>query len=85
MITTCLLMCYILICYLQQKTNYMYSLKKLNIKIHQSPAGHNISGAGQDAIGLLVHLGTMLAHVQKMVKKNEIVKVFCTSKIYIRG
>ena len=28
------------------------------------PAGHAISDASQDAIGLLGHLGTLLAHVQ---------------------
>ncbi|KAK4825114.1 LOW QUALITY PROTEIN: hypothetical protein QYF61_024005, partial [Mycteria americana] len=29
-----------------------------------TPAGHTISDTGQDAIGLLGHLGTLLAHIQ---------------------
>lgn len=32
-----------------------------------SPAGHAIFNRGQDAIGLLVHLGTPLAHIQSAV------------------
>ncbi|KAK4810193.1 hypothetical protein QYF61_010966 [Mycteria americana] len=39
-----------------------------------SPAGHTISDTSQDAIGLLGHLGTLLAHIQ--------VLTIVSSKIY---
>ncbi|KAK4832875.1 hypothetical protein QYF61_025971 [Mycteria americana] len=34
-----------------------------------SPAGHTISDTSQDGVGLLGHLGTLLAHVQLAVKQ----------------
>ena len=34
------------------------------------PAGCTISDASQDATGLLVHLGTLLAHVQSSVNQH---------------
>ena len=40
------------------------------------PAGHPSSHAGQDAIGLLGHLGTPLAHVQPVVDQHPQV-LFC--------
>ncbi|KAK4816937.1 hypothetical protein QYF61_025433 [Mycteria americana] len=35
-----------------------------------SPAGHTISDTSQDAIGLLGHLGTLLAHIQAAVNHH---------------
>ncbi|KAK4832002.1 hypothetical protein QYF61_020440 [Mycteria americana] len=35
-----------------------------------SPAGHAISDTSQDAIGLLGHLGTLLAHIQEAVNQH---------------
>ncbi|KAK4811089.1 hypothetical protein QYF61_016375 [Mycteria americana] len=35
-----------------------------------SPAGHTISDTSQDAIGLLGHLGTLLAHIQPAVNQH---------------
>ncbi|KAK4817018.1 hypothetical protein QYF61_025938 [Mycteria americana] len=35
-----------------------------------SPAGHTISDTSQDAIGLLSHLGTLLAHMQPAVDQH---------------
>ncbi|KAK4807183.1 hypothetical protein QYF61_024303 [Mycteria americana] len=35
-----------------------------------SPAGHTISDTSQDAIGLLGHLGTLLAHMQPAVNQH---------------
>lgn len=35
--------------------------------VFPSPVGHIISGAVQDAVGLLGHLGTLLAHIQLAV------------------
>ncbi|CAN0300535.1 unnamed protein product [Bubo scandiacus] len=35
-----------------------------------SPAGHTISDTSQDAIGLLGHLGTLLAHIQLAVDQH---------------
>ncbi|KAK4825624.1 LOW QUALITY PROTEIN: hypothetical protein QYF61_001304 [Mycteria americana] len=35
-----------------------------------SPAGHTISDTSQDAIGLLGHLGTLLAHIQLAVNQH---------------
>ncbi|KAK4830944.1 hypothetical protein QYF61_014403 [Mycteria americana] len=35
-----------------------------------SPAGHTISDTSQDAIGLLGHLGTLLAHIQPAVDQH---------------
>ena len=35
-----------------------------------SPAGHTVSDTSQDAGGLLVHLGTLLAHVQLAVDQH---------------
>jgi len=35
-----------------------------------TPAGHTIPGTSQDAIGLLGHLGTLLAHVQLAVDQH---------------
>ncbi|KAK4830016.1 hypothetical protein QYF61_008279 [Mycteria americana] len=35
-----------------------------------SPAGHAFSDASQDAIGLLGHLGTLLAHIQAAVNQH---------------
>ncbi|KAK4822061.1 hypothetical protein QYF61_008870 [Mycteria americana] len=35
-----------------------------------SPAGHAISDTSQDAIGLLGHLGTLLAHIQLAVDQH---------------
>ncbi|KAK4826991.1 hypothetical protein QYF61_013091 [Mycteria americana] len=35
-----------------------------------SPAGHAIFDTGQDAIGLLGHLGTLLAHIQAAVNQH---------------
>ncbi|KAK4830369.1 hypothetical protein QYF61_010464 [Mycteria americana] len=35
-----------------------------------SPAGHTISDTSQDAIGLLGHLGTLLAHIQAAVNQH---------------
>lgn len=37
-----------------------------------SPAGHTALDTGQDAIGLLSHLGTLLAHVQAAVKQHPL-------------
>ncbi|RMB91832.1 hypothetical protein DUI87_31760 [Hirundo rustica rustica] len=34
-----------------------------------APAGHTVPDTGQDAIGLLGHLGTLLAHVQLVVNQ----------------
>ncbi|KAK4818053.1 LOW QUALITY PROTEIN: hypothetical protein QYF61_004580 [Mycteria americana] len=41
-----------------------------------SPAGHTISERSQDAIGFLVHLGTLLAHIQLAVDQHPQV-LFC--------
>ncbi|KAK4826673.1 LOW QUALITY PROTEIN: hypothetical protein QYF61_010682 [Mycteria americana] len=41
-----------------------------------SPAGHTISDTSQDAIGLLGHLGTLLAHVHPAVNQHPQV-LFC--------
>ncbi|KAK4810966.1 hypothetical protein QYF61_014438 [Mycteria americana] len=41
-----------------------------------SPAGHAISDTSQDAIGLLGHLGTLLAHIQLAVNQHPQV-LFC--------
>ncbi|KAK4827716.1 hypothetical protein QYF61_021016 [Mycteria americana] len=41
-----------------------------------SPAGHAISDTSQDAIGLLGHLGTLLAHIQAAVNQYPQV-LFC--------
>ncbi|KAK4825916.1 hypothetical protein QYF61_003411 [Mycteria americana] len=41
-----------------------------------SPAGHKISDTSQDAIGLLGHLGTLLAHIQPAVDQYSQV-LFC--------
>ncbi|KAK4806839.1 hypothetical protein QYF61_005635 [Mycteria americana] len=41
-----------------------------------SPAGHAISDTSQDAIGLLGHLGTLLAHIQAAVNQHAQV-LFC--------
>ena len=35
-----------------------------------SPAHHTIPGPSQDAIGLLGHLGTLLAHIQPTVPQH---------------
>ena len=35
-----------------------------------TPAGHTIPDTSQDAIGLLGHLGTLLAHVQPAVDQH---------------
>jgi len=35
-----------------------------------TPAGHTIPETSQDAVGLLCHLGTLLAHVQLAVKQH---------------
>jgi len=35
-----------------------------------TPAGHTISDTSQDAVGLLGHLGTLLAHLQAAVDQN---------------
>jgi len=35
-----------------------------------TPAGHTIPGTSQDAIDLLGHLGTLLAHVQLSVNQH---------------
>ena len=39
-----------------------------------APAGYTISGTSQDAIGLLGHLGTLLAHVQPNVMPLKDIK-----------
>ncbi|KAK4825882.1 hypothetical protein QYF61_003156 [Mycteria americana] len=36
-----------------------------------SPAGHTISDTSQDAIGLLGHLGTLLAHIERAVDQHS--------------
>ncbi|KAK4812225.1 hypothetical protein QYF61_011247 [Mycteria americana] len=36
-----------------------------------SPAGHTISDTSQDAIGLLGHLGTLLAHIQPAINQRS--------------
>ncbi|KAK4821776.1 hypothetical protein QYF61_000837 [Mycteria americana] len=41
-----------------------------------SPAGHTIPDTSQDAIGFLVHLGTLLAHVQPAINQHPQV-LFC--------
>ncbi|KAF1466761.1 Conserved oligomeric Golgi complex subunit 5, partial [Megadyptes antipodes antipodes] len=41
-----------------------------------TPAGHTVSDTGQDAIGLLGHLGTLPAHVQPAVNQHPQV-LFC--------
>ena len=41
-----------------------------------SPAGHTISDTSQDAVGLLGHLGTLLAHLQLAVDQQPQV-LFC--------
>ncbi|KAM9656072.1 uncharacterized protein ACIBXB_008597 [Morphnus guianensis] len=41
-----------------------------------APAGHTISDTGQDAVGLLGHLGTLLAHIQPAVNQHPQV-LFC--------
>ncbi|KAK4810580.1 hypothetical protein QYF61_007317, partial [Mycteria americana] len=41
-----------------------------------SPAGHTISDTSQDVIGLLGHLGTLLAHIQAAVNQHSQV-LFC--------
>ncbi|KAK4814467.1 hypothetical protein QYF61_018985 [Mycteria americana] len=41
-----------------------------------SPAGHTISDTSQDAVGLLVHLGTLLAHIQLAIDQHAQV-LFC--------
>jgi len=41
-----------------------------------TPAGHTIPDKSQDAIGLLGHLGTLLAHVQPDVDQHPQV-LFC--------
>ncbi|KAK4822886.1 hypothetical protein QYF61_021105 [Mycteria americana] len=41
-----------------------------------SPAGHAVSDTSQDAIGLLGHLGTLLAHIQVAVNQHPQV-LFC--------
>ncbi|KAK4833077.1 hypothetical protein QYF61_027739 [Mycteria americana] len=43
-----------------------------------SPAGHTISDTSQDTIGLLGHLGTLLAHIQAAVNQHPQV-LFCLS------
>ncbi|KAK4829966.1 hypothetical protein QYF61_008097 [Mycteria americana] len=35
-----------------------------------SPAGHTVSDTSQDAVGLLGHLGTLLAHIQPAVNQH---------------
>lgn len=56
----------------------LYTLEHLNFLVvigskpntnlvFPSPVGHIISGAVQDAVGLLGHLGTLLAHIQLAV------------------
>ncbi|GAB0187966.1 hypothetical protein GRJ2_001261900 [Grus japonensis] len=40
------------------------------------PAGHTVSDTSQDALGLLGHLGTLLAHVQPAVNHHPQV-LFC--------
>ncbi|KAJ7414114.1 hypothetical protein WISP_86616 [Willisornis vidua] len=44
------------------------------------PAGHTILDTGQDAIGLLGHLGTLLAHVQPPANPNRQVP-FCLAAL----
>ncbi|KAK4826688.1 hypothetical protein QYF61_010697 [Mycteria americana] len=41
-----------------------------------SPAGHTISDTSQDAIGLLGHLGTLLAHIQVAIDQHPQVLLF---------
>ncbi|KAK4823445.1 hypothetical protein QYF61_002190 [Mycteria americana] len=41
-----------------------------------SPAGHTISDTSQDAIGLLGHLGTLLAHIQLPINQH-LQDLFC--------
>ncbi|KAK4823178.1 hypothetical protein QYF61_027082 [Mycteria americana] len=41
-----------------------------------SPAGHTISDTSQDAVGLLGHLGTLLAHIQLAIDQHPQV-LFC--------
>ncbi|KAK4813296.1 hypothetical protein QYF61_020875 [Mycteria americana] len=40
-----------------------------------SPAGHTISDTSQDAIGLLGHLGTLLAHIQPAVNQDRLTRL----------
>jgi len=42
-----------------------------------APAGCAISDASQDAIGLLGHLGTLLAHVQWLLRIVEDLGAYC--------
>ncbi|KAJ7416598.1 hypothetical protein WISP_70074 [Willisornis vidua] len=44
------------------------------------PAGHTIADTGQDAIGLLCHLGTLLAHVELSAYQNPQID-FCLATI----
>ena len=37
-----------------------------------SPAGHTIANTSQDAVGLLGHPGTLLAHVQLAVNQRNV-------------
>ncbi|KAJ7410144.1 hypothetical protein WISP_111202 [Willisornis vidua] len=46
------------------------------------PAGHTVPDTGQDAIGLLGHLGTLLAHVQLPLNQNLQVP-FCLSALQL--
>ena len=41
-----------------------------------APAGHTIPGTSQDAVGLLGHLGMLLAHVQLAVNQYPQVLFF---------
>ena len=37
-----------------------------------SPAGHTVSNTNEDAVGLLGHLGTLLAHTQLAVDQHPL-------------
>ena len=55
--------------------NTVFELRPHQRRVHgddhcPSPAGHTISGTSQDAIGLLGHLGTLLAHLAGMRNAN---------------
>ncbi|KAK4824730.1 hypothetical protein QYF61_018118, partial [Mycteria americana] len=49
-----------------------------------SPAGHTISDTSQDAIGLLGHLGTLLAHIQPAIDQHSQHHIYTPFK-YLQG
>ncbi|PKU36603.1 hypothetical protein llap_13089 [Limosa lapponica baueri] len=50
-----------------------------------SPACHAIPDTGQDAVGLLGHLGTLLAHIQPAVDQYPHVRQFFPKPVMLHG